>query len=1205
MSFRDSTSPRRGYSEFDPESGEGIHRKKSLIRPERSRIDANHPRFHYTQVANQEADHIKVQPSSTGIDPRKSMELNQSRSHISDYANPPNQDDEEDEGIPLMDIHNGSPNVSVQNDLKGGREVYGLNDEVNDYGNNPKRNQVISSVRPITTPIKNEKPKHDIYFWKVYCYAITFWAPPPLLRLFGLNTKDRQFAWREKIGLISCILYIGAFVAYLTFGFTKTVCASQQIRTRINHVNPGYLIINGRAFDLANAMHPKAAGIQAGEKILYSSMSPGGRDGSFLFQNVNGNCKGLIKPRDNCSIPYNGDELAWYMPCRLFNQDGSTEVNNSFAYYNGWACHTSEVARDALYDLKVNGDVYFTWDDIKNSSRNLVVYSGNVLDLNLIDWIQTDDVTYPELFNKLRDDHTYRGLDISLVLTNSEERQAARCLTEIIKVGVIDSDTIGCIASKVVLYLSLVFILSVVVAKFIMACWFKWVTSRKQGATMYDNKSWAKRNRQIENWVDHDNGIGAEVKTVPVKARANYKSAKTNRQSVFHKTQKLSLGPNADLSQYYDNPKALSKSFKYTTMGTQAALLGHNSYGKKGLKNNASKQSNLYLTDQGSSTDLLNRPVSSYNPFDGMEDNYVINGLAPDMIHPDVVPQPPVEYQPFGYPLAHTINLVTCYSEDEDGIRITLDSIATTDFPNSHKLILVVCDGLIKGSGNDETTPEIVLGMMSDLTIPKEEVQAYSYVAVAQGSKRHNMAKVYAGFYKYNDDTVPPEKQQRIPMITVVKCGTPEEASSPKPGNRGKRDSQIILMSFLQKVVFDERMTSLEYEMLTSIWRVTGLMAEFYEIVLMVDADTKVFPDSLTHMVAEMVKDPEIMGLCGETKISNKAQSWVTAIQVFEYYISHHQAKAFESMFGGVTCLPGCFCMYRIKAPKGSDGYWVPILANPDIVERYSDNVVDTLHRKNLLLLGEDRYLSSLMLRTFPKRKQVFVPKAACKTIVPDKFKVLLSQRRRWINSTVHNLFELVLVKDLCGTFCFSMQFVIFIELVGTLVLPAAISFTIYVIIVAIVSKPTPVMSLVLLAVIFGLPGMLIVITVSSFSYLIYFVIYLFALPIWNFVLPSYAYWKFDDFSWGETRTVAGGDKGDHSAVEGKFDSSKIVMKRWRDWERERRSTERQQQQQQQQQQQSVYGSATNLPVPGAAWDPSNSEKLIDNLSQGSSSGSG
>lgn len=139
--------------------------------------------------------------------------------------------------------------------------------------------------------------------------------------------------------------------------------------------------------------------------------------------------------------------------------------------------------------------------------------------------------------------------------------------------------------------------------------------------------------------------------------------------------------------------------------------------------------------------------------------------------------------------------------------------------------------------------------------------------------------------------------------------------------------------------------------------------------------------------------------------------------------------------------------MYRIKAPKGGDGYYVPILANPDIVEHYSENVVDNLHKKNLLLLGEDRYLTTLMLKTFPKRKMMFCPQAYCKTVVPDTFRVLLSQRRRWINSTIHNLFELLLVRDLCGTFCFSMQFVVFMELVGTLVLPAAIAFTIYILV--------------------------------------------------------------------------------------------------------------------------------------------------------------
>lgn len=294
-------------------------------------------------------------------------------------------------------------------------------------------------------------------------------------------------------------------------------------------------------------------------------------------------------------------------------------------------------------------------------------------------------------------------------------------------------------------------------------------------------------------------------------------------------------------------------------------------------------------------------------------------------------------------------------------------------------------------------------------------------------------------------------------------------------------------------------------------------------------------------MIAAMAHDHDIMGLCGETKIANKTDSWVTMIQVFEYYISHHMSKAFESMFGGVTCLPGCFCMYRIKAPKGPNGYWVPILANPDIVEHYSENVVDTLHKKNLLLLGEDRYLSTLMLRTFPKRKMMFVPQAICKTVVPDTFKILLSQRRRWINSTIHNLMELVLVRDLCGTFCFSMQFVIFMELVGTVVLPAAISFTIYLVTISIYRAvshddkiPDTTVPLLLLAAILGLPAVLIVMTSRKMVYVGWMMVYLCSIFVWNFVLPAYAYWHFDDFSWGQTRMVAGEVAGaDHGGKRG------------------------------------------------------------------------
>jgi chitin synthase len=151
------------------------------------------------------------------------------------------------------------------------------------------------------------------------------------------------------------------------------------------------------------------------------------------------------------------------------------------------------------------------------------------------------------------------------------------------------------------------------------------------------------------------------------------------------------------------------------------------------------------------------------------------------------------------------------------------------------------------------------------------------------------------------------------------------------------------------------------------------------------------------------------------------------------------------------------------------------------------------------------------------------------------------------------------------------MQFVVFIELVGTLVLPAAIAFTIYLsksavslileltdvfavaisIKAAVLHLAAPVIPLVLLALILGLPAVLIVVTAHRWSYVLWMFVYLLSLPVWNFVLPMYAFWKFDDFSWGDTRKTAGEKvKKAGYEYEGEFDSSKITMKRWHDFEK-------------------------------------------------------
>lgn len=108
------------------------------------------------------------------------------------------------------------------------------------------------------------------------------------------------------------------------------------------------------------------------------------------------------------------------------------------------------------------------------------------------------------------------------------------------------------------------------------------------------------------------------------------------------------------------------------------------------------------------------------------------------------------------------------------------------------------------------------------------------------------------------------------------------------------------------------------------------------------DADTEVHTDSLTRLVAQAQHDAKIIGICGETKLANEKQSITTMIQVYEYYISHHLSKAFESLFGSVTCLPGCFTMYRIKsADKGK-----PLVVSNAVLDAYAENNVDTLHSK-------------------------------------------------------------------------------------------------------------------------------------------------------------------------------------------------------------------------------------------------------------------
>ena len=358
----------------------------------------------------------------------------------------------------------------------------------------------------------------------------------------------------------------------------------------------------------------------------------------------------------------------------------------------------------------------------------------------------------------------------------------------------------------------------------------------------------------------------------------------------------------------------------------------------------------------------------------------------------------------------------------------------------------------------------------------------------------------------------------------------------------------MILMRFLNRVHYNLPMTPMELELHHQIRNVIGVNPTFYEFLLQIDADTVVAPDSATRFVSTFLHDTKLIAVCGETALTNAKSSFVTMMQVYEYYISHNLTKAFESLFGSVTCLPGCFSMYRIRAADSGK----PLFVSKEIVEDYSVVRVDTLHTKNLLHLGEDRYLTTLLLKYHPKFKTKYIMRAHAWTIAPDSWAVFLSQRRRWINSTVHNLIELIPLQQLCGFCCFSMRFVVFLDLLSTIVQPVIVGYIVYLIVV-VVQHPdsVPVAAFILLGAIYGLQA-IIFIARRKWEMIGWMLIYMLATPVFACALPLYAFWHMDDFSWGNTRMITG-EAGKQVLIsdEGKFDPDSIPKKRWEEYQAE------------------------------------------------------
>ena len=652
-------------------------------------------------------------------------------------------------------------------------------------------------------------------WWPMFYTTVTCCCPNFMLsKLGGMHQPSGREAWREKVALCIAITILCGALAFLTFGFSLFVCQPPTnpiwkldiVRKATDPRSRRYFIIHGQIYNIpetaAKKLHPHSVDVFEG----------------FAAQDI------------SPYFPFSPTCPNIQFACR--------SAGSSMEF-----CHKPGL----LNKLDYIGDVAYEWKDIEFKNSPFVVYNGEVMDLSVyLDQTSEDSRNKPfgnSLDRVLRDN---LGKDASRALSIYDQ-DTLDCLFEHFRAGMLDVKTMGCVATDIVLYVSLVVILSLVFTKFVLAIGFAFVMSRRLGRPGKDDgpPPGLKRGRRgsKSEW-----GKDLDILT----------SGELGENEFLTESKSGEVdGSNSDGNLIASALKSSRYAAAFKRNGNGLAAFSNCRYSISHESAAMSERMSVFSNAETAGTKAAGNEM-----------------IPPLEIKPrlDSTNSPSHMY---------TILLVTCYSEDEAGLRITLDSLTSSDYDDNQKLLFVVADGIIKGSGNDKSTPDMIIGMMemaTDLFEPyyfdsDGHPLAHSYVAIADGTKRHNMARVYPGYYRCG--------LRRVPMILVVKCGTPAEADKPKPGNRGKRDSQIIIMSFLNKCLFDDRMTPLDFDLFYKITRLTGgVTPENYELILMVDADTKVMPPALAKLVQVMRSDETIMGCCGETRIANKADSWVTAIQV-------------------------------------------------------------------------------------------------------------------------------------------------------------------------------------------------------------------------------------------------------------------------------------------------------------------------------------
>ena len=219
----------------------------------------------------------------------------------------------------------------------------------------------------------------------------------------------------------------------------------------------------------------------------------------------------------------------------------------------------------------------------------------------------------------------------------------------------------------------------------------------------------------------------------------------------------------------------------------------------------------------------------------------------------------------------------------------------------------------------------------------------------------------------------------------IFSSGYPEEKLEVVCVNDGSKDDSLEHMLAAQ--TRHRHLVVVNFEKNRGLchgWGVGTFLARG-EFMVCVDSDTFVFPGSL-HKLMQGFVDPSVGGISGHCDIENADVNTLTRLQDVRYYFSYKIMKAAESVFGVVSCLPGCFSAYRRSCVLAVMDKWI----NATVFGEHGN-------------FADDRSLTNQILRDY---KVIYDDEALATTICPENWRQYVRQQARWERSYLREIWK-------------------------------------------------------------------------------------------------------------------------------------------------------------------------------------------------------